>query len=249
MVTVCRESVQIMAKFKFSDLTSYLHGDIMKYMDIQDQIEHQRMNKTWRDWSRSVIRQCRTLVLGYGQPPEFSYTDQLMYREPILYVKSYRPIKKFLESVKSTNLSELKTIVVTDEQFDDDAIQADTDLSNLPSTIYHLYIYVGHLKDSFVTKIVESANFTSLKRLTVCDTSQEVIKLIKLNEASIEQLYLGRTHAIDLETIMMSSLKSLKRLQVSLIDEEDELLEERIIEFIKKLPNLTQLKVGRHIRH
>ena len=53
-----------MSIIQFLDLSTYIYRDIIKYLKINDQFEYQRVNKTWRDSTKVVLREYRMLIIG-----------------------------------------------------------------------------------------------------------------------------------------------------------------------------------------
>ena len=168
-----------MSAFRFSELSPYVYYDIIKYMQINDQIEHQRVNKTWRDSTKVVLREYRTLIIGKHHPISGIMTDWFP-KGPKLCIEGSESIDRLMNWDIANNLSGLNTVVFG--YFNE--LEVELDLKNLPTSIEH--VHLDHCGVQLVTSMIEELTFTMLRCLTISsdatiDIETDLFKLIEMN--------------------------------------------------------------------
>ena len=220
-----------MSTVKFSDLSFYIYYDIIKYMEIEDQLEQQTVNKTWTDATKRALRNYKILAVGSQSEWDIEGCDHLSYVEPTLQIETY-PLSRFFHWNINKHLPGLTTLTIGD--FEDTNC---LDLNKFPKAIEHLEISsrcsISGLR--FLTEIIEHKLVTSLKCLTFEKVDEEwislLLKLVRQN-TGIKNISLGMVSFQVMDTII-DLLVDVHRL-----DFGSDMSGKNIDKAIKKFPNL-----------
>ena len=217
-----------MVPVTFSDISPYIHYDIVKYLGIQDQIKQQLVNKTWRDAIKLAFRDYRTLVIGFDRAYEDhewchkNHCSHYKHRFPVVCFRpdfyhterSLTAISSLMKWNLNKNFPGLTQFILNEFPY----LWYDCELDNFPNNIEHLRML--DIDVCFAKILVKNKIFSKLECIEVgCIRSREnFINLIQSNPI----VNIGITHCCELNlSEICKSVQNLEQFVVSYIEREN----------------------------